>query len=293
MRLARTLFDGEIHTAVEHEGSWVRLSACIPDAEDLSVDAALTRLPELHEALTSISLDRLIDEGAAFAADTARFAAPLTGARNIIAVGLNYHAHAAEIDFEAPAAPLLFAKWSNSIAGPNDDIAVDPQITTQVDYEAELALIISKDTHNVAAEDAYEHIAGYLVSNDVSARNLQFAEGQWTRAKSFNGFCPIGPWVTTSDGVPDPGNLKISCSVNGEVRQESNTSYMIHKIPQIIAFASRGISLRAGDVILTGTPSGVAMSYDDPPWLQPGDVIRTEIEGLGALENRIVSRSFG
>jgi 5-carboxymethyl-2-hydroxymuconate isomerase len=232
----------------------------------------------------------LIQAGDAVTAADAKFAAPLDSVRNIIAVGLNYRAHAHEVKLDEPTSPLMFAKWSASVTGPHSDVEMDSSITKQVDYEVELAVVIGIPTLDVSAAEALHHVAGYAVANDISARDVQFADTQWTRGKSFNGFCPIGPWITTPDEISDPQDLRLTCAVNGRVRQQARTDQMIFPVAELISYASRSMTLMPGDVILTGTPAGVAMGSDDPQWLVPGDVVRCEIDGLGALENHMVER---
>jgi 2-keto-4-pentenoate hydratase/2-oxohepta-3-ene-1,7-dioic acid hydratase in catechol pathway len=213
---------------------------------------------------------------------------PLDAPTNIMAVGLNYSDHAEEVKFAAPSTPLMFAKWTSALTGPQDDVVLDGSISGQVDYEVELAVVIGREALNVDVDEALTRVAGYCIANDISARDVQFADKQWTRAKSFDGFCPLGPWITTPDEVPDPHALSLSCSVNGSVRQSASTSQMIFDVGSLISHASRSRTLLPGDLLLTGTPSGVAMGSDSPDWLVPGDVVRCEIEGLGTIENRMV-----
>ena len=291
MRVGRVVFGDGVDTAVHHDGVWVRADACGPSAKDASVVDLLDRGEAVREDLERIDTELLLGTGDAVPEHAAQLRQPLDGPRAIIAVGLNYREHAREVSWEAPSTPLLFAKWPSSLHGPYDPIALDPAISANVDYEVELAAVIGRTTLDVAVEDALTHVAGYTVANDISARDIQFSESQWTRSKSFDGFCPIGPWITTTDEVPDPQDLELSCWVNGERRQHASTAQMIHGVAELVAFASRATTLRAGDVILTGTPSGVAMASQEPHWLAPGDVLRTEVKSLGHLDNHMVDRT--
>jgi 2-keto-4-pentenoate hydratase/2-oxohepta-3-ene-1,7-dioic acid hydratase in catechol pathway len=216
-----------------------------------------------------------------------RLGAPVPCPGQIICVGLNYKDHADEQGVEYPKAPLLFGKSPAAATGPNDAI-VYPEDVTQLDYEVELGVIIGRVTKKVSAAEAQKHIAGYCVFNDVSARCCQFGDKQWYRGKSFDTFAPFGPALVTPDEVPDPQALRLTCRVNGEVRQDSHTSRMIHTVDQIVAHISRGITLRPGDVIATGTPSGVGVFFKPPKLLKRGDTVELEVEGLGKLVNKVV-----
>jgi 2-keto-4-pentenoate hydratase/2-oxohepta-3-ene-1,7-dioic acid hydratase in catechol pathway len=207
----------------------------------------------------------------------------------IICLGLNYRDHAEEARVPLPERPLLFSKPSTTIVGPEDPV-VYPKISTQVDYEVELAVIIGKRGKGIPESDAFDYVAGYTVFNDVSARDIQFADKQWFRGKSFDTFAPTGPYLVSRDQVSDPHGLKMDLRVNGETRQESTTANMIFKIPQLIAFISNVMTLQPGDIIATGTPAGVGF-YAKPEkrLLKPGDLMEAEIERIGLLGNRIVS----
>lgn len=208
----------------------------------------------------------------------------------IICVGLNYKPHAEEIDFPIPETPVLFGKFANAVAAHKQAIPL-PADGEQFDYEAELAVIIGRRARNVDENEALDYVFGYCNGNDFSCRDLQFRTGQWLLGKSFDGWCPLGPYLVTAGEVPDPQNLNIRCWVNGEERQNSNTSGMIFSCAQIIAYASRYMTLEPGDVIMTGTPDGVVMGREDTPWLRTGDEIVVEVEGLGTLYNVVGPRS--
>ncbi len=204
----------------------------------------------------------------------------------IVCVGLNYADHAAETGMKIPKEPVLFAKLPNSVAGPHDDIRC-PGFVERLDYEAELGVVVGRRAKGVASARAMEHVLGYVAVNDVSARDLQMRDGQWTRSKSMDTFCPAGPWIVTRDGVPDPHRLRIWARVNGEVRQDSSTANMTVKVPDLIAYISRSITLEPGDLIATGTPAGVGMARRPPAFLKEGDVVEVEVESVGTLRNRV------
>lgn len=206
----------------------------------------------------------------------------------IVCVGLNYVDHAREVDQELPERPLLFAKWPNAVIGDGDAIVIPPGIE-EVDYEAELAAVIGARVKGVSVENALEAVAGYACLNDVSARSIQFSDGQWTRAKSLDTFCPIGPRVVDASEVGDPQSLRIECRVNGETLQDGSTADMIFGVAELVAFISETITLEPGDVIATGTPPGVAMGRPEPRYLAPGDTVEIEIERIGVLTNRVVA----
>jgi 5-carboxymethyl-2-hydroxymuconate isomerase len=213
-------------------------------------------------------------------------ALPLERPQKVICVGMNYRDHAAESGLEVPEQPVLFAKWPSSLIGPGEAIVL-PGITEQVDYEAELGVVVGARIRDVPAEQALAAVRGYLCANDVSARDLQFRDGQWTRAKSLDTFCPVGPRVVPAAEIGDPQALPIRCLVNGEVLQDSSTAEMVFSVAEIVAHASRATTLDEGDLILTGTPAGVGFTRDPPIFLGPGDEVTVEIEGVGALTNPV------
>ena len=211
---------------------------------------------------------------------------PFARPGKIVCVGLNYRDHAEESGMEPPSRPLVFAKWPSSLVGPGEAIVL-PEQAQEVDYEAELGVVIGKRAHKVSVDDALDHVGGYFCANEVSARDVQFADGQWTRGKSFDTFCPMGPRVVPRDEIADPQALRIACRVNGETRQDSTTANMIFGVAEIISFATQAITLEPGDVIATGTPAGVAMGQPEPRYLHPGDTVEVEIEGIGVLTNQV------
>jgi 2-keto-4-pentenoate hydratase/2-oxohepta-3-ene-1,7-dioic acid hydratase in catechol pathway len=213
---------------------------------------------------------------------------PIDRPGKIICVGLNYRDHAEEQGTALPEAPLLFAKWQNTLIGPGDPIVIPP-VVTKCDYEAELGVVIGAQVRDVSAENALEAVAGYICVNDVSARDLQFADGQWTRGKSPDTFCPVGPALVSRDDIPDPQTLPIRAILNGETVQESTTANMIFGVADVIAYVTRTITLEPGDLIATGTPAGVGAFRDPPLFMKPGDEITIEIDGIGSLTNPVVA----
>jgi len=218
-----------------------------------------------------------------------RLLPPIPRPGKIVAVGLNYRDHAMESGAtQPPKVPILFAKFPNSISGPEDPIVI-PTENPNVDWEAELAIVIGRKGKRIPAGKAYEYIAGYMPLNDVSARVWQFGDKQWVRGKSPDTFCPIGPHLTTRDEVPDPHVLAICSRVNGQTMQNSNTSQLIFNVPTLMEFISAAITLEPGDIIATGTPEGVGVFRKPPVFLKPGDVVEIEIERLGVLRNPVVA----
>ena len=211
--------------------------------------------------------------------------APVPRPGKIVAIGRNYREHAAEEGVEPPAAPLIFAKWPSSVIGPGVDIRWDPGLTGQVDWEAELAVVIGRTARRVPPDAALDHVFGYTCLNDVSARDLQFGDGQWIRGKSLDTFCPMGPYLVTADVVGDPQQLAIRCTVDGEVVQDASTALMYFSVAEIISHCSEAFTLEPGDVIATGTPAGVGAFRDPPRFLGDGARVVVEIDGIGRLEN--------
>jgi 2-keto-4-pentenoate hydratase/2-oxohepta-3-ene-1,7-dioic acid hydratase in catechol pathway len=219
-----------------------------------------------------------------------RLGCPLVGIGKIVCIGLNYTDHAQEVGLPLPTEPLLFIKANSSINGPSDPV-VRPRGAVKLDYEVELGAVIGRDARNVSEADAMKHVAAYCIVDDVSERAFQMEHGgTTTKGKSADTFAPIGPWLATADQVRDPQTLEVWTTVNGESRQRGNTANMIFTVRQIVAYVSRFMSLRAGDVISTGTPAGVAHGMKPPRYLEPGDVVEMGITGLGTQKNRVVGR---
>lgn len=223
--------------------------------------------------------------------DRTRLLAPIPRPPKIIGVGLNYRDHAQETGQPLPKAPILFAKASTAVIGPRQTIVI-PKASQQVDYEVELGVVIGVGGRSISEEEALSHVAGYTVFNDVSARDFQFRDGQWFRGKSFDTFAPMGPCLVLRDQLPNPQNLRLRLRVNGRTRQDGTTANMVFSVAQLIADISQGITLEPGDVIATGTPAGVGfVAKPKPVFLQPGDVVEAEIEGIGVLRNPVVAES--
>jgi 2,4-didehydro-3-deoxy-L-rhamnonate hydrolase len=217
--------------------------------------------------------------------DPTEVTAPVPRPGKIVAVGLNYHAHAAEGDAAIPASPMIFAKFSTAVVGPGATVEWDPGLTEAVDIEAELAVVIGRTARRVSEERALDHVLGYTCVNDVSARDLQYADRQFVRAKSLDTFCPMGPVLVTTDEIPDPGRLAVRSYRNGQLMQDGHTSDLIFSVQHLVAFCSRAFTLEPGDVIATGTPAGVGWYRDPKVLMHDGDVMAVEIEGIGRLEN--------
>jgi 2-keto-4-pentenoate hydratase/2-oxohepta-3-ene-1,7-dioic acid hydratase in catechol pathway len=243
------------------------------------------------EALGPASLDRLrrLDPASLpLVAGSPRLGPCVARVSKIVAIGLNYRLHAQEAGAAIPSEPIFFMKATSSICGPNDDVII-PKGSQKTDYEVELGIVIGSLARHVSKADAHQHVAGYCVVNDVSEREFQIERGgQWTKGKSADTFCPIGPWLVTAEEVPDPGKLALWTEVNGERRQSSNTGDLIFGVDEIVSYVSRFMTLLPGDVIPTGTPSGVGMGFKPPRFLKPGDRMRLSVEGLGEQSQRLV-----
>lgn len=243
-----------------------------------------TLAPESLAALGAIDPDRLprVDAGT-------RLGVPVGGVRKFIAIGLNYHDHARESGLPVPAEPVLFPKWSSCLSGANDPIVPPPDFC-KLDWEVELALVVGRQARNVDEAAALSYLAGYSVANDVSERSYQMERGggQWGKGKGFDSFGPVGPYLVTTDEVPDPQNLNLWLDVNGERMQTGSTSLMIFSCAYLVSYCSRLMTLEPGDIIITGTPPGVGMGMKPPRFLQAGDVVELGIEGLGSQRQVVV-----
>jgi 2-keto-4-pentenoate hydratase/2-oxohepta-3-ene-1,7-dioic acid hydratase in catechol pathway len=256
-----------------------------------AVSGAPRSVRELVDAADGSRWLRALADGGArtLALRDVQLFAPIEPRQDMIALGLNYKSHIAETKQTAPLKqPILFGKAASSVTGPDADVRVDPAVTSQVDWEVELAVVIGRAGRDIPATAAREHIFGYTVANDVSARDLQFLDGgQWYRGKSLDTFCPLGPWIVTTDELGDARGLRLRLRVNGVTKQEASTDDLIFAIPEIIASVSSGRTLYPGDVILTGTPGGVGFTRTPPEFLRDGDVVEAEIERIGVLRNRV------
>jgi 2-keto-4-pentenoate hydratase/2-oxohepta-3-ene-1,7-dioic acid hydratase in catechol pathway len=217
-----------------------------------------------------------------------RLHAPIANPPRVFAIGLNYREHAIESKLALPKFPVVFFKMSTAIIGPGENIVL-PKNSTQPDYEAELAFVIGKGGYRILASAWREHVYGYTIVNDVSARDVQLSTSQWSLAKSFPTFCPMGPAIVTTDEIVDPHELAISLSINGEVLQNSTTSELVFRIPELVEYISSITPLLPGDVVSTGTPSGVGMGHTPQRWLKPGDSVTVTVQGLGSLTNPVVA----
>ena len=213
--------------------------------------------------------------------------APQPQPGKVVAAGLNYRDHATESKAPIPVRPLLFAKWPSAIVGPDAPVVAPDGESKQLDYEAELAVVIGRHCRHAHEEDALSYVGGYTIANDVSARDVQFRDGQWTLGKSYDTFCPLGPAIVTTDEIPDPQSLPIAATVNGELRQQSTTAEMIFSVAELIAYVSARVTMHPGDLLLTGTPAGVALGFEPPRWLRAGDRVSCSIEPIGILTNTI------
>lgn len=232
-----------------------------------------------------------VQEGEPVPLGSVRLRAPVPQPQKIVCIGLNYRDHAEETQQPIPEEPVLFAKFANSVVGQGEPVVVPPFVS-EPDYEAELGVVIGRRASGLTEAEALDHVAGYTCLNDVSARDLQFRSSQWLLGKAIDGFLPCGPWLVTTDEVPNPHDLRIRCTVNDETLQDSSTSQMIFGVAELIAFVTRTIELAPGDLIATGTPPGVGMACTPPRWLENGDVMTVEIERVGALRNPVRRRSI-
>jgi 2-keto-4-pentenoate hydratase/2-oxohepta-3-ene-1,7-dioic acid hydratase in catechol pathway len=227
-------------------------------------------------------------KSAVHAAASVKLMAPIPRPPKVICVGLNYRDHAEESNMAIPERPTIFNKFPHTVIGP-DDAVVLPRNSTQPDYEAEFACVIGRGGRHIPADRWQDHVFGYTNVNDVSARDFQLATTQWLMGKTFDTFCPMGPFLVTADEIADPHNLNIKMTVSGEVLQNSNTKHLIFRIPELIAYLSSVFTLEPGDVLSTGTPAGVGFARKPPRWLKAGDTMVVEVEGLGQLSNPVVA----
>lgn len=243
------------------------------------------------EALTALEsyIEKLPEDQYTINENEFKWGPAVSDPNKIICVGLNYRKHADETNSPYPESPILFTKYNNSLAGHHSEIKV-PKNTDKLDYEVELGIVIGKTAKDVSKEEALDYVFGYVTANDISARDLQFVSSQWLLGKTCDGFCPVGPYLVTKDEVGEPNNLNLKTYVNGELRQDSNTSDMIFNCAEIISYISEHMTLTPGDMILTGTPEGVVLGLpeEDQVYLKPGDEVTVEIEKLGALTNKFV-----
>ncbi len=273
MKVARALIDGAARVLIiDDEGAWL---VADPHADPLAVLAAGTG-----------------ERSGTVDPSTLRWLPPVARPGKIVAVGLNYVDHTAETGFTPPAVPLTFAKYPSSLVGHGEDVIVPDDLTSQVDYEVELAAVIGRRCGG-GDRPTIEDVIAYTVANDVCARDLQFSDGQWTRAKSFDTFTPLGPWLVSADEFGDPHAARIRTVVDGEVLQDDTTGSMVFRLEELLAHIGAGVTLEPGDIILTGTPAGAGGFRTPPRYLEHGAVVEVSVDGIGALRNRIVHRTKG
>jgi 2-keto-4-pentenoate hydratase/2-oxohepta-3-ene-1,7-dioic acid hydratase in catechol pathway len=277
----------------EHSGGGARAGAVVGEGVVSLEPAGFTDVLSLIAggAAALEAARELVSKSAASAAlplSAVKLRAPVPKPPKIICVGLNYRDHAMESKMEIPKSPTIFSKFTTSVIGPGDNIVL-PRNSTQPDYEAEMAFVIGKGGRHIAADDWRSHVFGYTCVNDVSARDFQMATTQWLMGKTFDTFCPMGPWIVTADEVADPHALDIGITINGEVLQSSNTRNLIFRVPDLVAYLSSAFTLEPGDVVSTGTPSGVGFARKPPRYLAPGDEVVVRIAGVGELRNPVVA----
>jgi 2-keto-4-pentenoate hydratase/2-oxohepta-3-ene-1,7-dioic acid hydratase in catechol pathway len=276
VKLVRCLVDGDVRVG-RLDGDEVALTAAVPAPADGDALAPLRQARDgaaaEHRPLGAV-----------------RLLAPVPRPRKVVAIGLNYADHTAEAagKVTAPPEPPVFAKFPSAIVGPDEPIAYSRRLTSEVDFEAELAVVIDRSARHVPEPEALSYVFGYTCLNDVSARDLQFGDGQWVRGKSLDSFCPLGPWVVTADELPDPQVLGVRCWVSGELLQDGSTADMFYPVAALISYLSRAFTLHAGDVIATGTPPGVGYFREPKRLLRHGDEVVVWVEGIGELRNPVV-----
>jgi 2-keto-4-pentenoate hydratase/2-oxohepta-3-ene-1,7-dioic acid hydratase in catechol pathway len=283
MRLASFEFQGKNNIGVVHDDVLVPLNAVAPD-----MLALIDRGPSLWDEARRVG--ELAKEHIPL--NQVRLLAPIPHPRkNIMAIGRNYAEHAKEsaaVHAEKVGPPVIFTKTTTTINAPFGDIVIDPAVSLQVDWEVELAVIIGQRMRKVTQADALRQVFGYTVLNDVSARDLQYRTPQFFVGKSVDGYCPMGPWIVTADQIPEPQNLNLKCSVNGLLKQQGNTHDMIYSIAYVIEDLSRIMTLEPGDIITTGSPAGVGFARKPPEFLQPGDILESEIDKIGKMRNKVI-----
>lgn len=282
---------------MELKGEWIEaesdpthfqhIEGAYRDALDILRHGIKWRNDIVHKIESSpVLAGELKATGALTPLSSVRLNPPVVAPGKILAVGLNYAAHAAEQNAKPPEFPLVFSKCVTALIATRDQIKL-PRVSEMIDYEAELAVVIGKEARSVSASEAMGCVAGYMIMNDVTARDLQKRERQWVRAKGLDTFAPCGPWLVTTDEITDPHSLAIELTVNGEVRQQSNTNDLIFRVPELIEFISQDLTLKPGDIITTGTPSGVGVFMKPPVFLKDGDCVEITIERIGVLSNSV------
>ncbi|PEZ84109.1 fumarylacetoacetate hydrolase family protein [Bacillus sp. AFS017274] len=287
MKIATFSVQTEQHIGLVKNDQIISLTALGPEEFPACMKNFIERSSELRTRAEQL-IEQRVNEDAIFNLSEVKILPPIAKPDKIICVGLNYFDHCKETGMEPPESPVIFSKYSNAIAGHNDAIEI-PINSTTVDFEAELAFVIGREAKHVSEEEANDYIFGYTIMNDISARDLQFQDGQWSRGKTADTFAPFGPVIVTQDEVGDPHNLAISLELNGEIMQDSNTSNLIFTVPKIISFLSQSMTLMPGDLIATGTPPGVGMGRNPKIWLKKGDRMNVSIEKIGTLSNHVIA----
>ncbi len=276
--------DGADELGVARDGSWLPAATLFRDAPRTMPELLLGGPAGMAALRAAATAERIEAEGQPLG--ELSLLAPVPRPGKVVAIGRNYRDHTVEEGVEAPGAPLIFSKWPSCVVGPGAEIRWDPAFTAQVDYEAELAVVIGRTARRVSEAEALDFVLGYTCLNDVSARDLQFGDGQWARGKSLDTFCPMGPALVTADEIGDPQALAISCQVGGRTLQAASTADMYFGVAEIISYCSQAFRLEPGDVIATGTPGGVGIFRNPPVLLGDGDEVVVEIERIGRLANR-------
>lgn len=286
MKLVSFYENDEVKLGIKTEAGFVDVQAV---AEKSNTTAPETVLDVIKAGRKAIEVLRKITESADefIREEDIRFAPAIPNAGKVLCVGANYRKHAVESGLAIPEKPIYFAKYANSLSGHREVVSI-PRFAKEVDYEVELVVVMGKQTKNVSSEEALNFVFGYATGNDLSVRELQFRSNQWLYGKALDGFAPLGPYIVTADEVPNPQNLNLKCWVNGELRQNSNTEDMIFSVATLISDLSQIMTLEPGDVIYTGTPEGVILGMEQKNWLQSGDEVACEIEGLGCIVNKLV-----
>ncbi|NUM34318.1 MAG: fumarylacetoacetate hydrolase family protein [Candidatus Brocadiae bacterium] len=281
MRFVTYLYDGKSRIGVLEKEGIMDLSSYFPGLDMVGFIQAKEEINQkVEEILAS-------EKNIPLPISSVKLLAPILNPGKIIGIGLNYADHCREQNIPVPKYPLVFAKFPSAILHPQDPISWDAELTQQVDCEAELGVVIGKKAYRINPNQALEYVFGYTIINDVSARDLQSRDKQWVRSKSLDTFCPLGPWIVSKEEIKNPQNLAIRAIVNGETRQDSSTCQMIFSVADLIAYLSRSFTLNPGDLISTGTPDGVGVFRKPPVFLQKGDKVVIEIEGIGKLENPV------
>lgn len=261
-----------------------KAAAFVPNTMEAFLEGGQDALAEAKRAVDYVVKENV--EEVLYDRQMITLLAPVHKPEKIICVGHNYREHILEMGREIPEYPVVFAKFANAIIGPEDDIPFYP-ISEQLDYEAEFVFVVGKEAKNVSEADALDYVAGYSIANDVTYRDIQRRTLEWLQGKSVDGSAPIGPWIVTSDELTDPSGLGVTLKVNGEVRQQTNTENLVFTVQKLVSFLSNLMTLKPGDVVLTGTPGGVGVAMDPPQFLKDGDVVTIEIDKVGVLENKV------